>query len=190
MLNYTYYHGTTSENSLEIENNKFQHIETFSNEEITNKSRNYRPGSLGVGVYAFAESCKNAEMLARRKNGSVGVISFKITREDYLINFSDPGILMIFDAFINKMIDCYKDLKRKYTNTGYSKKLDGAVIDIFALWLVENEEMDTVEGVLNTSQNKISKFMLQDSLIPNSVELCVKSDNLIDYSTLKKVKVG
>ena len=71
----------------------------------------------------------------------------------------------------------------KYNNQGKVKQLDGAIADIFLKY--NNLLGKHFLGIYNPSQNEVSKHVIRNSVIPNSMELCVKSNNIIDFKSIK-----
>lgn len=138
-------------------------------------------------MYAFAENKNNAMEFANRmnKNCNSKVVSFKLNNCDYVIDFTIAKVILLYDKFMKETDKTIQLLKKKYKNSGYNKKLDGAILDIFCLYLVNDDIMDKVDGIFKTSRNKFGKEFIYDSLIPNSIELCVKNTDVIDANSLE-----
>lgn len=183
--NYIFYHGTVLKYARQIQKNGFK---------ISNHI-----GSLGRGAYAFCESKGGAKHFAwrtfrylQRKNNyhldtklyQPCLISFKLASTSYVLDFTNPITVNIFNEFTNTASRQIKFMTKQNSNLGKVKTLDGAVID----WLLKSLNKSHNKkylGVYNPSQNEISKGIIPDSRIPNSIELCVKNNQIIDCNSIK-----
>lgn len=112
-----YYHGTSLKNAKNIlENKKFFIKDTL--------------GTLGFGTYAF-EYSKNKLNRGRLGNSrEIALLSFKVDNSN-VFDMNDPANI----EFLHNYIESHKNeidfLKEINGTNGYSKKLDGAIIDSF-----------------------------------------------------------
>lgn len=120
-----YYHGTSLKNAKNIlANKKFFIKDTL--------------GTLGFGTYAFEYSKNNAIEFARNKlnrgrlgnSREIALLSFKVDNSN-VFDMNDPANI----EFLHNYIESHKNeidfLKEINGTNGYSKKLDGAIIDSF-----------------------------------------------------------
>lgn len=181
---YTYYHGTSRANAALIMKNGFYQPPKLSQITILKKNITTSMGSLGVGTYAFCGIKEHALMFAKKRvHHEIAVISFKLKNDDYILDFTDPKVLMLYNDFLLTGYITVQQLKTRYSNKGYSKSLDGAIIEIFIQYLLQKKHTDTIQGVYKTSINNFGRY-LNYSWIPNSIELCLKDTTLINRATM------
>lgn len=181
---YTYYHGTSRANAALIMKNGFYQPPKLSQITILKKELTTSMGSLGIGIYAFCGIKEHAVMFAKKRaQHEIAVISFKLKNDDYILNFTDPKVLMLYNDFLLTGYTVVQRLKVRYSNKGYSKSLDGAIIEIFIQYLLQRNHVNAVQGVYKTSINNFGRY-LNNSWIPNSIELCLKDKTLINHATM------
>jgi hypothetical protein len=182
---YTYYHGTSRTNAALIMKNGFYQPPLVSKTDIIERNIKTSIGSLGIGVYAFCAIKEHALLFAHRKiKLEPAIISFKILNDDYILNFTIPQTLRIYNEFLLSAYRTIQELKPKYSNKGYSKSLDGAIIETFMQFLMQENYVTHIQGVYKTSINNFGNY-LNYSWIPNSIELCLKDTSLINHATIQ-----
>lgn len=179
----TYYHGTSLINAEKIVKSK-------------NFSLKKTIGTLGIGAYAFEYSKSNAVRFATNKlkrmgmakrNDSIAVVSFEIDSSK-VFDLSDAQNIELFNNFIERKKTEISALSLRFKNgvNGYSKKLDGAIIDSFIDEMIASGFY--IQGVKGPTENHFEMIKIKNTGIPNSVELCIKNNKIIDYDTIKLIE--
>jgi hypothetical protein len=118
---YTYYHGTSRANAALIMKNGFYQPPLISKTDIIERNIKTSIGSLGIGVYAFCAIKEHALLFAHRKiKLEPAIISFKILSDDYILDFTIPQTLRIYNEFLLSAYRTIQELKPKYSNKGYN----------------------------------------------------------------------
>ncbi|WP_056978165.1 hypothetical protein [Lentilactobacillus senioris] len=183
------YHGTYEENANKIREKGFDAI-YFPNVGQINMGKTPKdPGSLGYGLYCFENSRENAFEFAKGfHTDSAQVIYFNfVSNNDYILDLRDSEDLKLFNEWINddKRSRLFNELRKKYSNNGHQKSLDGAILELYIYDLVKRfkyvTKLDAVVAnthtYFNDSASKITTF-------PNGVEVCIRNLDGIDLESL------
>lgn len=181
------YHGTTFGNAKRIMKNGFLLGKIPGKNNIIGR-KNYNPGSLGLGIYCFVDDYISGVLFTKRRNSwtkeRLAVLGFEIESNDYILDFTDINTIKIFRAFWSKTSQVIKTLRSKYNNDGFASKLDGAILDLFIIWLVKNKKVDKIQGIYKLSQNNLTDVNIYITGLPNSAELCIKDNEVIKKSSM------
>ncbi len=133
-----------------------------------------------------------AKMLLNLQRGfhtdSAQVIYFNfVSNNDYILDLRDSEDLKLFNEWINddKRSRLFNELRKKYSNNGHQKSLDGAILELYIYDLVKRfkyvTKLDAVVAnthtYFNDSASKITTF-------PNGVEVCIRNLDGIDLESL------
>ncbi|WP_105957268.1 hypothetical protein [Apilactobacillus quenuiae] len=176
--NFCCYHGTFLSNGQKIINTSHFNI-------------SHTIGTLGKGSYSFVYAKENALHFVQRKgkkdHNDICLLKFRIKNNymDNILDLTDPKVIQYIELFTQENKSYIKSKAKKYSNSGYAKKLDGLVIDYFIKFVNKNNVFKHKKlAVYSDTINKFG-FLIPQSILSNSVELCIKDNKVIDYNTLE-----
>lgn len=186
------FHGTTKVNANNICNSGFKSIYMPDIGRINTHNVSKNPGSLGYGLYGFLEEKGELALAFSQKfnKDDAEVVRFTIRySEDYCVNFLNSTDAYFFNEWVNddKRKKSLLRLREKYRNSGSQKSLDGAIIEYYLYDMKKRHLLNKVQVVTMLTHTVVGNEVLAHSAIPNGVEFCVKSLDLVDNNSIKKI---
>jgi len=194
------YHGTTPQSVNAILETKHFKINKF---EITGdwiiKNNQSLPNDLGQGLYLFVddedkgyqglESAKSYDRIYRNSKKKIGVIKFKVDRENLkVLNLNSPASIKIFnkykETYSSRISNSLKHLKQNRALDRYN--LDGIFIEHLLCYHHKFKDVNAVSYdsyVPRTPDRPMSG-------VPNGREVCLRNSDLIDWSLTEEVYNG
>ena len=179
-LHFTGYHGT-----------KKQYAVCILSEERFTPSKSSREW-LGKGIYFFKEDVLQAFIFAKyyHKSKAVSVLKTDIITENYLDititkhrNLIEALLLDVLTALKSKDGEFYSNILSNFPELKTGLFLDnseGYILDI--MYLIEPYDLVICPyEIPKQEKNEYFKFK------PTHLQVCVKNDNCINYSSLKEV---
>lgn len=185
-------HGTAKSNALAIKKSGFRDscFPTFSSKQIFNGNTNNKlPGTLGYGVYAFQDNYELAhDFITESNTPDPCVLEFSIKFDEdkaVIIDGKSPET-KIYNDWVKgeKVQKNLKHLREKYSNNPSKQHaLDGAVMELFVLELLETNNLDTVDCVAGPTHTYTKEQ--GDLLTINGYEISIRNNDIIKYDTMK-----
>lgn len=140
-------------------------------------------GSLGYGFYTFLEDPDMARHFAEGFAHDDGVLVFRIRvdlNSDTTLRFdTSTEDIKRFRAFLNDPVRS-KDVKylvKKYSNSGFQKSLDGALLELYCA-LMKEGNIASINAICSPTTSGVGN-VLPDAQLPNGIEVLIKDHEVI-----------
>lgn len=186
------FHGTTKANANNICKSGFKSIYMPNLGKINTGNVSKKPGSLGYGLYGFFEGKGELALAFSQKfnKDDAEVVQFIINySEDYCVNFLNSTDAYYFNEWVNddKRKKSLLRLRKMYSNSENQKSLDGAIIEYYLYDMQKHHLLDKAQVVTMWTHTVVDNEVLAHSAIPNGIEFCVRSLDLVDNNSIKKI---
>lgn len=164
--------------------------EEYSLSEVYELRKNI--GSIGLGFYSFHYNERNAKLFAkkmkkqRKYRENSAILKFKLKQEfkENIIDFTNYEILEMYNIYLerHKPKAEYIENSLMFTNKTAAKKLDGIMVEGFINFFQRKNGIEILAAYALT-KNKIG-VCLSNTTMPNSFEMSIRNNKIIDYDTM------
>lgn len=196
MSDCTVYHGTPYEagRDLLLQGKSAVRFPHPSKKELfdgPNLSRFGSIGSLGYGFYSFLEDADMARDFAKKfaHDGGVLVLQIRVQLDSSTTLRFDSSVEDIkrFHAFLNdpKRSKDVRYLIDKYSNLGFQKSLDGALIELYCA-LMQDGGIANIKAICSPTTSQVGNI-IPETQLPNGIEVLIKNPEVIVDDKFKAV---